>query len=99
MLRTLAFPLAALAGATALAGTACPQHFAAGQPPVVTNPRLEPRTQEICFRAFAVLHSGVSRAPLYAAEYLTRKNVRNAGNCWRTTRRARGERMWTSRGI
>ena len=79
MLRTLAFPLAVLASASALAGTDCPQHFAAGQPPVVTNPKMQPRTQEICFRAFAVLHSGVSRTPLYAAEYLTRQNVRNAG--------------------
>ena len=79
MLRTLAFSLAVLASASALAGTDCPQHFAAGRPPVVTNPKLQPRTQEICFGAFAVLHSGLTRTPLYAAEYLTRQNVRNAG--------------------
>lgn len=79
MLRSLVFSLAVLGSASALAGTACPQHFAAGQPPVVTNPKLQPRTQELCFRAFAVLHSGLTRTPLYAAEYLTRKNVKNAG--------------------
>ena len=79
MLRSLICSLAVLASASALAGTACPQHFAAGQPPVVTNPKLQPRTQDLCFRAFAVLHSGLTRTPLYAAEHLTRQNVKNAG--------------------
>jgi len=78
MLRPLAFSLLLLAGSGALAGTTCPQHFAAGTAPVVTNPKLQPRTQEICFRAYAVLHSGLSRTPLYAAEHLTRKNLKNA---------------------
>ena len=68
-----------LVSTSALAGTACPQHFSAGQPPAISNPKLRPRTQELCFRAFAVLHSGVTRTPLYAAEYLTRKNMKNAG--------------------
>ena len=77
--RCLAACLATLAGSAALASADCPQHFAAGQRPVVTSPRLQPRTQELCFTAFAVLHSGMSRTPLYAAEYLTRKNVKNAG--------------------
>lgn len=79
MLRSLVFSLTVFVSASVLAGTDCPQHFAAGQPPVLSNPRLKPRTQEICFRAFAVLHSGVTRTPLYAAEYLTRKNMKNAG--------------------
>ena len=78
MLRSLVFSLSLLAGTAALAATACPQHFAAGQRPVVTNPKLQPRTQEVCFRAYAVLHSGISRTPLYAAEHLTRQNARNA---------------------
>ena len=36
----------------------CPQHFAFGQPPVLAKASLEARTRELCFRAFAVLHSG-----------------------------------------
>ena len=76
--RCLVAGLTALAGSAALAGTACPQHFVAGQPPVVTHPKMQPRTQEVCFRAFAVLHSGLSRTPLYAAEHLTRKHLKNA---------------------
>lgn len=68
----------ALTSSPALAATDCPQHFAAGQRPVINNPRLQPRTQEICFTAFAVMHSGLSRTPLYSAEHLTRQNLKNA---------------------
>jgi endonuclease G len=78
MLRTFIFSLTLVASASALAGTACPQHFVAGQPPVVSNPKLQARTREICFEAFVVLHSGVSRTPLYAAEHLTRENLKQA---------------------
>jgi len=78
MLRTFIFSLTLVASASAVAGTTCPQHFVAGQPPVVSNPKLQARTREICFQAFAVLHSGVSRTPLYAAEHLTRENLKQA---------------------
>ena len=77
--RALISCLVALVSSAALADTGCPQHFAAGQRPVITSPKLQPRTQEICFIAFAVLHSGLSRTPLYSAEYLTRQNLKNAG--------------------
>ncbi|MEO6322978.1 MAG: DNA/RNA non-specific endonuclease [Polaromonas sp.] len=79
MFRTLVFSLTVLVSTSALADTACPQHFSAGQPPVISNPKLRPLTRELCFRAFALLHSGLTRTPLYAAEHLTRKNVKNAG--------------------
>ncbi len=78
MLRTFAFSALVFASVSALAGTACPEHFVAGQPPVVTNPKMQARTRELCFEAFAVLHSGVSRTPLYAAEHLTRDNLKQA---------------------
>lgn len=67
--------LCALLSTTALAKTGCPQNFAAGQAPTITNPKLQARTQEICFEAYAVLHSGLSRTPLYSAEYLTDINL------------------------
>ena len=54
---------------------ACPALFADGRAPVLINPKLEERTVPLCFEAFAVLHSGVSRTPLYAAERLTRAGV------------------------
>jgi endonuclease G, mitochondrial len=60
------------------ASTECPEHFAGAVAPTITHPALQARTQEVCFEAFAVLHSGISRTPLYSAEYLTRPNLEEA---------------------
>jgi endonuclease G, mitochondrial len=60
------------------AATRCPEHFTGGVAPTVTNPKLKSRTQEVCYQAYAVLHSGISRTPLYSAEHLTRSNVEAA---------------------
>jgi endonuclease G len=68
----------AFCASSVLAGTACPQHFTEGQPPVISNPKLKPRTREVCFAAFALLHSGISRTPLYSAEHLTRARLEEA---------------------
>jgi endonuclease G len=70
--------LVAVCTAPAWAATACPQHFSLGVAPVISNPQLQPRTREVCFEAYAVLHSGVSRTPVYAAEHLTRSNLLEA---------------------
>lgn len=56
----------------------CPEHFAGGTPPALTNPRLSADTTLLCYQAFAVLHSGLSRTPLYAAEHLTAARVEAA---------------------
>ena len=56
----------------------CPEHFRAGIAPALANPKLADRARPLCFQAFAVLHSGRSRGPLYAAEHLTRERVRLA---------------------
>ncbi|MDP4026507.1 DNA/RNA non-specific endonuclease [Methylobacterium sp. NEAU 140] len=64
----------ALAGPARAAET-CPALFPDGQSPALTNPKLAARTVPLCFEAFAVLHSGVTRTPLYAAEHLTRDSV------------------------
>jgi len=71
---SIATPLLAAGPAT----TACPQHFAAGQPPQIVKAKLRPKTRELCFEAFATLHSGLSRTPLYSAEHLTRPNLESA---------------------
>lgn len=65
----------ALAAGQARAAASCPGHFAGGRTPVVANPKLGPDTVPLCYQAFAVLYSGVSRTPLYAAERLTRASV------------------------
>lgn len=67
--------LVVVASPAARAEEACPALFATGQAPVLTNPKLAARTVPLCFEAFAVLHSGVTRTPLYSAEHLTRASV------------------------
>lgn len=60
--------------------TACPQRYAPGQTPVIVKASLKARTQEICFRAYAVMHSGLSRTPPWSAEHLVRERVQAAGD-------------------
>jgi endonuclease G len=55
--------------------TGCPQFFPQDNAPDLINPKLRPNTREICYSAFAVLHSGITRTPLWAAEHLTRKGL------------------------
>ncbi|AWN50236.1 DNA/RNA non-specific endonuclease [Methylobacterium terrae] len=61
----------------ALART-CPEHFAGGTLPALSNPRLSADTALLCYQAFAVLYSGLSRTPLYAVEHLTAARVEAA---------------------
>jgi len=52
--------------------TACPEHFADGSSPDLVNRKLAAKTREICYEAYGVMHSGISRTPIWSAEYLTR---------------------------
>jgi endonuclease G len=58
------------------APTGCPQFFPHGNAPDLVNPKLLPKTRTICYSAFAVLHSGITRTPLWAAEHLTRNGLK-----------------------
>ncbi|TNC07326.1 DNA/RNA non-specific endonuclease [Methylobacterium terricola] len=71
LLLLLALPAPALA-------RSCPEHFAGGTLPVLTNPRLSADTTLLCYQAFAILYSGLSRTPLYAAEHITAAQVEAA---------------------
>lgn len=59
---------ASTAGSSA---SACPQHHANGDMPQLVNAKLAAKTQALCFTEFAVLHSGVTRTPLWASEHMT----------------------------
>src|SRR5690349_6417547 len=75
--RPLAVLLSALlmtAPAWALAQD-CGSVFADGQCPEIVNPKLALRAVPLCYDAYAVLHSGASRTPLYAGEHRTRDSV------------------------
>lgn len=60
------------------AAAACPQHFFGGTAPVLANPKLTPKTREICYTEFALLHSGLTRTPLWVAEHLTPRRASGA---------------------
>jgi len=63
----------------------CRQLFAYGKPPVIQHKEnMQPRA--LCFSAFAVLHSGASRTPIYVAERLNRALLLDARNNQRTNK-------------
>src|SRR4051812_38705151 len=68
-------PTVGMTTVSVAAPTECPQFFPQGNAPDLANPKLLPKTREICYSAFAVLHSGITRTPLWAAEHLTRKGL------------------------
>lgn len=81
MKSTLALVLAAaalLAGCKAAAPPSCNDHFALAAKPAITSENLQKRTEFICYEGYAVMHSGISRTPVWSAEFLTAKRVQAA---------------------
>lgn len=76
--KLLILALSLLPLATFAASSACPEHYAAGKAPDIVNHKLAAETRELCSKGFGVMHSGVSRTPLWSAEHLTRANLENA---------------------
>ena len=62
----------------------CPQFFPAAPPAVPDAKALKPR--ELCFDAFAVLHSGKTKTPVYVVQWLTRETLTDAQDEKRTNR-------------
>ena len=54
---------------------ACPQFFAQGIAPAVPS---APKQRELCYEAFAILHSGETRTPVFVAERLNRQSILDA---------------------
>ena len=55
--------------------SACRQFFANGKPPIVP-PR--PTNRDLCYDAFAILHSGESKTAVFVAEKLNRASIADA---------------------
>lgn len=58
--------------------TQCSQSFYGGIYPEFINTKLSNQTQSLCMDGFAVMYSGVSRTPLWSAEYLNRDRLQQA---------------------
>lgn len=56
----------------------CSQSFYGGIYPEFINTKLSDKTQALCMDGFAVMYSGVSRTPLWSAEYLDRTRLEHA---------------------
>ena len=56
----------------------CSQSFYGGIYPEFTNAKLSQNTQALCFDGSAVMYSGVTRTPLWSAEYLDRNRLNQA---------------------
>lgn len=75
--------LAALLGLSVFAfahaqTTGCDKHFFQKVTPEFTRPALQANSVGLCFEAFAVMHSGVSKTPLWSAQHLTRESLKAA---------------------
>jgi endonuclease G len=75
--------------------SACPQFFAGGQAPAIARTT---GLRELCYEAFAVLHSGKTRTPVFVSQRLNRQSLQQARKEKRTdkffadARLPRGER-------
>jgi len=67
-----------LARLAVAADTNCPEHFAGGKAPDLINPKLNIAAREVCYTGYAIKHSGVTRTPIYSAEYLTKERLLQA---------------------
>lgn len=72
-------PLLSLLVALSLyaSSSACPKFYLDGISPEFTNDKLSQNTQELCYEAFGVMHSGITKTPLWSAEILLRENLEN----------------------
>ena len=60
------------ASSISAAPTTCANIYFANTAPDIINIKLTKATKELCFKEFVVMHSGVSKTPLWSAEHLTR---------------------------
>ena len=62
----------------AVQAASCPVHYLDGRPPEIQNQKLAASTRELCYGVFGVVHSGVTRTPLWSAEYVRADNLKRA---------------------
>ncbi|SEN79980.1 endonuclease G [Duganella sp. CF517] len=65
----------ALAIEARAANSRCSTHYVDGRLPRIANHKLAAATTELCYGVFGVMHSGITRTPLWSAEHLTADNI------------------------
>lgn len=80
-----AFVVLSCTAISAYAGsTHCPDEYVKGVAPEITNEAMTAKARELCYTNFGVMHSGITRTPLWSAEHLTRQNIEAAHGLKRT---------------
>ncbi len=69
---TIIFVLIVFVTTAGAASTQCPSEYFGGVAPDIMSAQKTTMARELCFTAFVVMHSGVTRTPLWSAEHLTR---------------------------
>ena len=59
--------------------TLCSANYLNGKAPHIFNEKLNIKAQAICYPAFALMHSGITRTPLWSANHLTADRI--ASSC------------------
>jgi endonuclease G, mitochondrial len=57
--------------------TRCEGIYYGNEAPDILNAKLLPKTKELCYSGFALMHSGISRTPLWSAEHLSKEGLRH----------------------
>ena len=70
--------IASTAQTVSAATTACPAQYLNGVAPDIQKASLKAKARELCYENFAVMHSGISRTPIWSAEHLTRESIQDA---------------------
>lgn len=52
----------------------CPSHYYIGEAPDIVNQKLSTKSKEFCFEDYGVMHSGITKTPLWSAEFLTKNS-------------------------
>ncbi|GGH66721.1 hypothetical protein GCM10010975_35840 [Comamonas phosphati] len=76
-------PASVPAASQATRFASCPQFFPSGRPPAL---QAQPQQRELCFSGFAVLHSGLTKTPVFVAERLNRQLLLQSQGLHRTDR-------------
>ena len=69
------FGLSGLPSVALALEASCPSHYFDGRLPEIGNRKMSASTTELCYGVFGVMHSGVTRTPLWSAEHLTADNI------------------------
>ena len=75
LIATSGLSFTALASAAHAPRTNCPVHYVDGRLPEIGNPKMRAATTELCYDVFGVMHSALTRTPLWSAEHLTAGNI------------------------